>query len=411
MTTTEPVADDTRYNLGFKLGMLGSSAPVFPGFETDISQRVDDSAKPDAVWHRNRARAMIQAHPEIKKLFVRTPMTAVWGVLFAGSHLGLAVALGGAPPWLVVVTAYVLGSWININLFMLAHECNHGLVFKKNSWNRWLFTLVSLPMALSAHHTWWVEHHVHHNDLGAKKDFVKRRRSFLLETRRRILIVITRGKYLHWFTWLSSPMFFPYTWFVVVMQALRSLLGLVVYAGDLLRFRTVPSDRALAILADQHLISGYKRHGFSRWAPAYALSSLVMLATLFALGGWKTLVYILLAQVFMTGFLHPTVFGMILSDSHFHGRDCYQPSTSYYGWLNRLTFNYGLHTEHHDLSAVPWNLLPELRRIAPEFYDPLVKTRSYAELGLRFVFGRQLGRDDDFDNEIQRNREMLAAAK
>jgi sphingolipid delta-4 desaturase len=396
--------------LGFKLQVLGSSTPVFPGFEVDISDRVDDLDKPDAVWHRHRARAMLEAHPEIKELFRRTPSTAAWGVLFVGLQLGLALALGGAPLWAVVVAAFVLGSWININLFMLAHECNHSLVFKKNSWNRWLFTLTSLPMALSAHHTWWVEHHVHHYDLGAKKDFVKRRRSFLLETRRRFLIFIRRGRYLHWFTWLSSPMFFPYAWFVVVMQAMRSLLGLVVYAAGLVRFRAEPSDRALAILADQHLISGYKRYGITRWAPAYAFLSLAMLTALFVLGGWKALTYILLAQVFMTGFLHPTVFGMILSDSHFHGRDCYQPSTSYYGWRNRLTFNYGLHTEHHDLPAVPWSLLPELRRIAPEIYDPLVKTKSYADLGLRFVFGRQMGRDDAFDNELFRNREMLGAS-
>ena len=154
MATTERTADDSHYDLGFKLAILGSSAPVFPGFETDISDRVDDSEKPDAVWHRTRARAMLQAHPEIKELFVRTPSTAAWGVLFVGLQLGLALALGGAPLWLVVVAAFVLGSWININLFMLAHECNHSLVFKKNSPNRWLFTLVSLPMALSAHHTW-----------------------------------------------------------------------------------------------------------------------------------------------------------------------------------------------------------------------------------------------------------------
>ncbi len=40
MATAERSTDDAQYNLRFKLGILGSSAPVFPGFETDISERV-----------------------------------------------------------------------------------------------------------------------------------------------------------------------------------------------------------------------------------------------------------------------------------------------------------------------------------------------------------------------------------
>lgn len=50
----------------FKWGMLGSAAPVFPGFEVDILDRVADEEKPDAVWHRERSRAILRAHPEVK---------------------------------------------------------------------------------------------------------------------------------------------------------------------------------------------------------------------------------------------------------------------------------------------------------------------------------------------------------
>jgi len=411
MAIVDEATADVGADLGFNLGVLGSSAPVFPGFEVDISERVDDADKPDAVWHRQRARAMLEAHPEIKQLFGRTPSTALWCVLFAALQLGLAWALARQPVWLVALVAYVFGSWVNINLFMLAHECNHGLVFRRTSWNRWLFTLTSLPMALSAHHTWWMEHHVHHNDLGAKKDFVKRRRTFMLETRRRFLYFIKRGRYLHLVSWLSSPMFFPYSLFVVGLQFLRSLLGLVVHGAGWLRFRLEPSSRALAILADRHLVSGYRRYGITQWAVVYPLLSLGMMATIYGIGGWKSVVYLLLSQVFMTGFLHPILFGMILNDSHFHGRSRYQPSTSYYGWLNRFTFNYGLHTEHHDLPAIPWSRLSRLRQLAPEFYDPLAQTRGYAGLALRFIFGHRLDREDGFDNELYRNRDLQAAAR
>jgi len=407
MSSISPeVKPGDSYELRFHWRVLGSTAPVFPGLEADISERVADAEKPEAVWHRQRVRQMLAAHPEVKKLFGPTPSTAIWCVAFAALQLGLAVAVSGQPIWVIALVAYLLGSWINMNLFMLAHECNHDLIFKRKWLNRWFFTLTSLPMALSAHHTWWAEHHAHHNDLGANKDFVRRRRLFLLETRRRFLYVFNRGPWLRFVTWMSSPMFFPYTLFVVPLQTLRSAIGLLSYGVDLMRFRNSPSDATLSILADEHLVSGYRRNHLELWGVAYAALSIVMFVLLYVIGGWASVLYLLFAQIGMAGFLNPIIFGMILSDSHFHGRQRYQPSTSYYGWLNRLTFNFGLHTDHHDLPAVAWSRLPQLRKIAPELYDPLVKTRSYAMLALRFAFGRQHG-DDDFDNELARTTERI----
>ena len=112
----------------------------------------------------------------------------------------------------------------------------------------------------------------------------------------------------------------------------------------------------------------------------------------------------------MTGFMHPTIFGMILSNAHFHGHKCYQPSASYYGWLNRITLNFGLHTEHHDFARIPWMNLPRVREMAPEFYDPLVKTPSYAALAFKFVFGSPEYFEERFDNEAHRNRDLLKRA-
>src|SRR5262249_27158847 len=75
MSTEAPVAGIFRTK--WRLGMLGTAAPVFPGFEVDILDRVPDDEKPDAVWHRERARAILRAHPEVKDLFGNTPSTAV----------------------------------------------------------------------------------------------------------------------------------------------------------------------------------------------------------------------------------------------------------------------------------------------------------------------------------------------
>jgi len=373
----------------YRLGMIGSAAPVFPGFEVDILDRVPDDHKPDAVWHRDRAKSMLRAHPEIKELFGRSPSTAVLCLGVAGLQLAIATAVSHGPWWLMIAAAWVFGAWLNVLLFQLAHECNHGLVFKRSSWNRWLFTATSLPMFLSGHHTWWVEHLVHHYDLGAKKDFISRRRTFFLMTR------------------YTTPLVFPYSLIMLVMQLLRSCLGLVMFAGCLLRGQTKPGKRTLMVLADEHLLSGYRRERLERWAVAYPLLSILMVAALALYGGWKPVAYLLLSQAFMTGFLHPFMFGIVLAISHFHGTRHYQPSASHYGWLNYLMLNIGYHVEHHDLAAIPWHRVPRLRKLAPEYYDNLETIPSYTALAMKFIFARRETYVREFSTEAQRNIERF----
>lgn len=384
--TVDP-APPPRFVPKFHWRVLGSAAPVFPGFEVDILARIPDAEREDAVWHRERAKAMIKAHPEIKSLFGHEPSTAFWCLAAAGSQIALALIASFCPWWLALLLAYVIGSSINIMLFQLGHECVHGLVFKRPFWNRILFTITTLPMFLSGHHTWWPEHLVHHTDMGAKKDFITRRRTFFLATRP------------------TSPLFLPYSLFMLVTQMVRSVAGLVMYAfGSLLRGRLQPGPRTLAVLADEHLVSGYERENFTTWAVWYPLINLTTCGALFAVGGWKSVVYLLASQTFFTGFLHPYCLGWVLGISHFHGARRYQPTASHYGWfINLVSFNAGLHVEHHDLMTIPWRRLPELRRIAADFYDDLETIPSYTWLALQFVFAGPQYFEQNFNHEAHRN--------
>jgi len=407
MSLLFPADAPAHKKVKFHPRVLGTPAPMFPGYEIDVGDHVDDTDKPDAIWHRQRAKDIIKAHPEIKDLFGYTSITALWCLTFFVLQVGLAMWASQWSWWHVVLVAYVVGSWIDINLFQLAHDCNHNLVFKKTAWNRRLFTLTTLPMFLSGHHAWWIEHHVHHNDLGARKDFVTRRRTAFLLTRQHCYLwFIRRGPLYRVCCVLFSPIFMPYALFMLVMQALRSCLGLVVYAlGLLFRGRIEPGPITLSILADEHLVSGYEKYGLKKWAVVYPVLSFTLTGLLFWIGGWQSVVYLLLAQLFSTGFLHPFNFGIILSNSHFHGQRRYQPSSSLYGWSNWLNFNFGLHTEHHDIMGIPWSRLGKLRQIAPEFYDDLVITKSYSRLAFQFACGdphsveRQFGAQDHHDSD------------
>ncbi len=393
MQTTEEKLHRGGFDLRYSSWrIVGVASPVFPGFEVDILDRVPDEQKPDAVWHRERARAILKAHPEVKNLFGYCRWTAVFCIAAAALQVALAATAGLSSWWVGLLMAYAIGAPLNIVLFQLAHECDHCLVFKKARWNRWLFTLTSLPMFLFGHHTWWVDHIIHHNDMGATKDFITRRRSFFLATRR------------------LPPLLFPYAGLMLIAQVLRSLFGLVLYvATSLLRFRLQPTEFTLTVLADEHLVSGYRKEGIEVWAVVYPVLSFVMAISLVWFTGWMSLVYLLTAQLFFTGFLHPYSLGWVLGISHFHGRSNYQPTASHYGPLiNLSTFNAGLHVEHHDLMAIPWFRLPELRRLAPEFYEDLTTIKSYTMLGLQFVFSRQPAFDANFNAESYRNYERFS---
>jgi len=388
----------------FHWRVLGSPAPVFPGFEIDICDRISDDEQPDAIWHRKRARGILKAHPEVKKLFGRSSITALWCVGLAVAQLAIAIAIVSQPWWVILLLAYAVGAILNVALFNLAHECNHSLIFKSKSANRWLFTLTSLPMLFPGHHTWWIEHHVHHNHLGSGIDFVKRRRSILLALKDRIFGYLPGQKVRRMTTWITTPLFWPIAAFMLVTQILRAIVGLIFYvATAVISRRLVPNDTALAILADEHLVSGYHRYKLEMWAVTYPLISLAMIVGLYAWLGWIPLIYLFLSALFTTGFLHPLVFGLMLSNSHFHGHECYQPSSSNYGPINWITFNFGLHAEHHDFHFIPWFRLGKLRKIAPEFYDNLLQTKSFSWLAFKFAFGTR----ESFNNEEYRNRALL----
>ena len=85
------------------------------------------------------------------------------------------------------------------------------------------------------------------------------------------------------------------------------------------------------------------------------------------LAGGGPFKYLVASTVFAIG-LHPL--GARWIQEHFAlapGQETY----SYYGPLNKVAFNVGYHNEHHDLVTIPWSRLPQVRRIAPEFYDGL----------------------------------------
>ena len=113
--------------------------------------------------------------------------------------------------------------------------------------------------------------------------------------------------------------------------------------------------------------------------------------------GVPGLAYVLLSTFIGIG-LHPL--GARWIQEHYTfvaGQETY----SYYGILNRLSFNIGYHNEHHDLVRVPWIHLPKVKALAPEFYDHLYAHRSLTRVLLQWIFDPKL----DLFTRITRDRD------
>lgn len=115
--------------------------------------------------------------------------------------------------------------------------------------------------------------------------------------------------------------------------------------------------------------------------------------------GGRALAYLIISS-FLAGSLHPCA-GHFIAEHYVFGKQdakAGDPSAlapvletySYYGPLNILTYNVGLHNEHHDFPAVPWTRLPVLHKIAKEFYADLPYHRSWVWVIWQFIWDQEV---------------------
>jgi sphingolipid 4-desaturase/C4-monooxygenase len=287
-----------------------------------------------AAWHLRRRRAILDAHPDIRSLGGHNPWTAALVFLVSGAHFAVAAALRDAPWYVIGAGAYLFGAVFAHALGMLIHECAHNLIVRSSAGNKALSIAANLPLVLPAAIDFRYKHLLHHKHLGEGEH-------------RDFQVPVSRGA-----AWVGG-------------SRVRKVIWLAV--GSLLFPRGHVEDAP---------------EGRDRWDIANIVAEVVVLVPFTLAFGSGALAYLALSGLFAFG---PHPLGVRGYGEHLAAH-AGQPTTSYYGMFNLVSFNVGHHVEHHDFPAVPWNRLPRVRRYAPEHYRALSTIDSWVGMFARYVF-------------------------
>lgn len=289
--------------------------------------------------HATRRKEIMAKYPQIKKL-MRPDPNLKYKVLFLVTLQILAMSFISSQSWIVVfLMAYVFGGTINHSLNLAIHEIAHNLAFghSRPLANRILGMIANLPIGVPISVSFKKYHLEHHRYQGDEKKDVDIPSDF-------------EGR-------MFNRTFSKLIW--VILQP-------YFYAFRPLFIRPMP-------VSTLEIVNFIVQVTFDVLVYKYF--------------GIKAIFYFIQGTFLGTG-LHP-LSGHFISEHYMFIKG--QETYSYYGPLNLLTFNVGYHNEHHDFPSIPGCRLPEVKKIAPEYYDNLPHYDSWVKVIYDFITDPEIG--------------------
>ncbi len=295
--------------------------------------------------HAIRRREILTKYPQIRKLFGYDRRQALVTILVILAQLTLAYFIPRLFPsvsplgkWtLVILSALFIGSILNHWLSMAIHETAHNLMFKKKINNQILAILANIPLLAPfamSFHRYHLNHHQHLGVDEKDRDLPHTCEAKCIDNK-----PVLKG------TWLIFNHFF--------------------YLIRGVTFAKKPNKPELINLV------------------VIIATTLLIVITM----GCASTMYLWLSTVIGLSF-HPVA-------AHFiHEHYTFSPGQetfSYYGPLNKVTFNVGYHNEHHDFMNIPGSRVPKVKEMAPEYYEKLVSHQSWTCVLVEFVFRKDMG--------------------
>ncbi|XP_054265802.1 sphingolipid delta(4)-desaturase DES1-like [Macrosteles quadrilineatus] len=289
--------------------------------------------------HASRRKEILEKYPEIKKLFGYDPNFKWIVTAMVITQFAMFFVMKDQSWLMIFLVAYCFGGVINHSLMLAIHEIAHNLAFghSRPLANRLLGIFANLPIGLPFSVTfkgYHLEHHRYQGDEKLDTDIPT-----YVEAK---LFCTTLGK----FMWVVlQPLFYAFR--------------------PLFTYPKSPTPLEIINTAIQLVFNALVVYYF----------------------GGRVLAYMFAGSLMAMG-LHP-VAGHFISE-HYMFKKGFE-TYSYYGPLNKITFNVGYHNEHHDFPYVPGSRLPEVKRIAAEYYDNLPQHHSWTAVLYDFITDPDIG--------------------
>lgn len=143
------------------------------------------------------------------------------------------------------------------------------------------------------------------------------------------------------------------------------------------RFMLVIND-AIVALAGRNYFFPNKPQSFHKECTKYARWATLIRGALWAIVGWKSLLFLYLSETLWSLPPHPACAMFVTNhgssftsqnDDANSSSSCIPTSSTYAGrWYSVFTLGTNYHCEHHDFPTIPLTKLGQVRKIAPEFY-------------------------------------------
>jgi len=344
---------------------------------TFVNLRKDAYSLPEqGSWHLERKRAILKDHPEVKELFGNNPYTSLLLLIVLPIHFYFSIYFSEFWWPIYLLAAYTLGSWLAFVLQVIGHEGTHRLVFKNGSLNRLVAIFSFLPLFWGPFGTLWMYEHMWHHNVVVDKSFRYGKQS--------------NGP-------IKKALFTCL--FIVLVNIFFAISATRLGIKILLNLPNKFSGKTDSWVPNDFKVPPYGRfpQAVNGWTAFNILCCFIYNTILLTCFGWYPFLYQFIASMSMNG-LHPL--GMRQVQEHYFLVKG-QPTNSVYTSWHTIFLNIGHHNEHHDFANIPWNRLPKLTAIAPEYYMNLKYYTSYIQVLVEFFTNPGIPFDELFDVTIE----------
>lgn len=318
----------------------------------------------DYLWsyteepHCSRRDIILAAHKEVKSLYGYDWREKYFALVIWSIQLTAAYYCGKptCPWWVFICAAWIVGGTCVHSTTLAIHEMSHNLFFQKSSHNNYYSYFINLPMVIAYAANFKKYHLEHHKKQGhdvADTDIPTEWEGKFFTTPFRKAM------------WVTFQSFF---------YALRPLL-----------LNPKAPTKWDALNWTVQLIFDFTIYYY--WGAGSI--GYLLLSVLLGLGPHPCAGHFIAEHYtcIWTGEYSPERHESAFTPIKDKGDQLQVDETfTYRGPLNLISYNVGYHAAHHDFPFVPGSRLPELEKMAPDYYKHVPECKSWPGTIWRYIF-------------------------